>query len=229
MPDGQSQRATDESPMELRGNLVGPKSWRRVNAMAATVARQKKHLRTPAGCEGHFTRQQAALALGFASEFRIREFERQGILHSVRGPMRAAFYPRAEVLALKAQLALADAGTAQPETWSDAELLALLGHPKRTGEPRTALDLVLETQITIERAENVHDFWKRSEPTFRPAATAEVAPPPARAAATPTEPKASQERRGSQRLSRDSLIRNLRDPDPRIRAQAFTQLKEIES
>ena len=130
--------------------------------MAATVARQKKHLRTPAGCEGHFTRQQAALALGFASEFRIREFERQGILHSVRGPMRAAFYPRAEVLALKAQLALGETDHAESGTWTDAELLALLSHPKHNRESRTALDLVLETQITIERAERVYDFWKRS-------------------------------------------------------------------
>ena len=97
--------------------------------MAPATTRPRKHVQTPMGCEGHFTRQQAAEALGFASEFKIREFERKGLLRSVRGPMRAAFYPRAEVLALKAQLALSEPGRGSPDAWSDAELLALLGHP----------------------------------------------------------------------------------------------------
>jgi hypothetical protein len=105
----------------------------------------------------------------------------------------------------------------------------LLGHPKRSGDARTALDLVLETQISIERAERVHDFWKRCEPvsTSTRAAQATIAPSVADSPA-PSKPSPSQERRGAQRLSRDTLIRNLRDPDPRIRDQAFTQLKEIE-
>jgi len=179
------------------------------------------------GCEGYFTRQQAAQALGFASEFKIREFERKGRLRSVRGPMRTAFYPRAEVLALKAQLALSEPGRGSPDAWSDAELLALLGHPKRSGDARTALDLVLETQISIERAERVHDFWKRREPTWQSTAQATNAPSVADSPA-PSEPSASQERRGAERISRDTLIRNLRDPDPRIREQAFAQLKELE-
>jgi hypothetical protein len=167
--------------------------------------------------------------LGFASEFKIREFERKGLLRSVRGPMRAAFYPRAEVLALKAQLALSEPGRVSPDAWSDAELLAMLGHPKRSGDARTALDLVLETQISIERAERVHDFWKRSQPVSRSADPA--IPTRVRSAAalsSPPEPVAKQERRGAERLSRDTLIRNLRDPDPRIREQAFAQLKDIE-
>jgi hypothetical protein len=197
--------------------------------MAPATDRPRKHLPTPVGCEGYFTRQQAAQALGFASEFKIREFERKGRLRAVRGPMRAAFYPRAEVLALKAQLALSEPGRTSPDAWSDDELLALLGHPKRSGDARTALDLVLETQISIERAERVHDFWKRCEPASQSTAPTQATAAPSIAdSPTPSEASASLERRGVERLSRDTLIRNLRDPDPRIREQAFAQLKELE-
>jgi hypothetical protein len=74
--------------------------------------------------------------------------------------MRTAFYARAEVLAVKAELdqesPWADDG------WTDAELLVLLRHPHREGRTRTALDLVLETQISIERAEKVYAFWVSS-------------------------------------------------------------------
>jgi hypothetical protein len=190
-----------------------------------------KHLQSPIGCEGYFTRKQAAQALGFASEFKIREFERQGVLRSVRGPMRAAFYARPEILALKAQLALSEPGRVSTDAWTDAELLALLGHPKRSGEKRTALDLVLETQINIERAEHVYKFWQRCEPTPR---TTDPQSAQAATASTTTDtiaspsPLATHERRAEQRLSRDNLIRNLRDPDPRVREQAFARLKESE-
>jgi hypothetical protein len=196
----------------------------------AWMAPGRKHLQSPAGCEGHLTRQQAARVLGFASEFKVREFERKGLLRSVRGPMRAAFYPRAEVLALKAQLGLSEPDRGSPDAWTDAELLALLGHPKRSGDARTVLDLVLETQINIERAERVHDFWKRHEPSPRIASTSSVQTtmsPFSAEANAPSASHATQERRGEQRRSRDSLIRNLRDPDPRVRELAFAQLKEL--
>jgi len=210
--------------------------------MASSTRLPHKHLQSPpAGCEGYLTRRQAARVLGFASEFKIREFERKGMLHSVRGPMRAAFYPRPEILALKAQLALNEPGQAPPDAWTDAELLALLGHPKRTGETRTVLDLVMETQISIERAERVYDFWTRRETApisadkmVAPAtvassmvAPAMVAPSAVGVCADP-EPPAGEERRAGSRLSRDSLIRKLRDPDPRVRAEAFAKLKDSE-
>jgi hypothetical protein len=169
--------------------------------------------------------------LGFASEFKIREFERKGLLRSVRGPMRAAFYPRPEVLALKAQLGLREPGRVPPDAWTDAELLALLSHPKRGGDARTVLDLVLETQISIERAERVHDFWKRCQPASRAAGGSSAQATTTRSIAdahTGPAELATHERRGEPRLSRDSLIRNLRDPDPRVREQAFVQLKESE-
>jgi hypothetical protein len=189
-------------------------------------ARPRKHLQSPDGCEGYWTRQQAARALGFASEFKIREFERKGLLRSVRGPMRAAFYPRPEVLALKAQLGLGEPGRLLPDAWTDAELLALLGHPKRSGDARTSLDLVLETQISIKRAERVHDFWKRCESALQSAHSAPASSTPdSTALHAPSHPPASPERRGTQRLSHDGLIHKLRDPDPRVREQAFAQLK----
>jgi hypothetical protein len=200
--------------------------------MASPTHLPYKHLQSPpAGCEGYLTRRQAARALGFASEFKIREFERKGMLHSVRGPMRAAFYPRPEILALKAQLALSEPGQAPPDAWTDAELLALLGHPKRTGETRTVLDLVMETQISIERAERVYDFWTGREtasmPTAKIVAPAAVAPSVVGVRAD-SKPPAGEERRAGSRLARDTLIRNLRDPDPRVRAEAFAKLKESE-
>ena len=191
--------------------------------------RAPKHLQSPAGCEGYLTRRQAALALGFASEFKIREFERRGVLHSVRGPMRAAFYPRPEIIALKAQLALSEPGQVRPEAWTDAELLALLVHPKRTGEARTVFDLVMEAQISIERAERIHDFWTRHASMSASGAAVKSTTASSEAdVQAGMKATAREERRGETRLSRDSLIRNLRDPDPRVREAAFAKLKERE-
>jgi hypothetical protein len=257
----------------------------------------RKPPRTPPGCENHLTRQQAAQLLGFSSEFKIRQLEREGRLQAVRGPMRTAFYARAEVLAVKAELAQESPGQETPDGWTDAELLLLLGSPTRQGRPRSALDLVLETRISIERAERVYAFWnsaraaepapsaarlpasqsRASEPVtavdHRPQdeRTAKAAPtaadqpavnpaaavvspavavkpmvavdtgvPQRRAAGAtsapvlvaeplPTAPPADQnsgERRSEDRLSRDVLIQQLRDPDPRIRHRAFALLKE---
>ena len=121
--------------------------------MAPIDVASRKQVRRPAGCESHLTRRQAAALLGFASEFKVREFERQGFLRSVRGPMHTAFYARPDVLALKARLAQA---AALPQTeWSDADLIALLEHPGPAGQ-RTALDLVTEARISIERAERIY-------------------------------------------------------------------------
>jgi hypothetical protein len=195
--------------------------------MTPVTPRPSKHPQSPTGCEGYLTRKQAARALGFASEFKIREFERKGLLRSVRGPMRTAFYARPEILTLKAQLALSEPGPVLADAWTDAELLALLSHPKRSGGKRTALDLVLETQISIERAERVFEFRRRSEPGARSAGEdtrpSNTSPP---VEVHPPSSPTSHDRRGEERLSRDSLIRNLRDPDPCVREQAFLRLKE---
>jgi hypothetical protein len=47
---------------------------------------------------------------------------------------------------------------------------------------------------------------------------------PAAAAIAIASPKES-ERRGSARISRDALIKELRSPDPRIRKEAFERLR----
>jgi hypothetical protein len=187
----------------------------------------RKHVRAPAGCEAHLTRRQAAALLGFGSEFKIREFERQGLLRSVRGPMRTAFYSRAEVLALKARLALPEVQKDASASWTDADLIALLEHPKTGGQPRSALDLVMDTRISIERAERVYAFWAKvaARPSPSPAARPCAASPPAPVAM----PQPDGERRAEERLTRDSLIRVLRDPDPRVREQAFARLRESRS
>jgi hypothetical protein len=270
-----------------------------------SVSPYRKPPRTPPGCEDHLTRQQAAQLLGFSSEFKIRQLEREGRLQSVRGPMRTAFYARADVLAVKAELGRELLGQEATDGWTDAELLLLLRTPNRDGRQRTALDLVLETRISIERAERVFAFWAGSqsgpgvalpqgqpgrsqaettsapqplprEPKSAPPPAAKelpvtatkpdavvqpsiavekAAPEPAVAAPAssahrpaavemprtaapasttapaPAKPRESDEneRRGEDRLSRDALIAQLRDPDPRVRGRAFALLKELQA
>ena len=187
-------------------------------AMSFPKSEPRKQLRRPAGCEDHLTRRQVAALLGFASEFKVRELERQGQLRSVRGPMRAAFYSRPDVLALRARLAHLDPERCASQAWSDADLITLLEHPGPSGEPRTALDLVVEARVSIERATQVHAFWLRQR-----------SPEPGKASPAPLpagETGSNGERRGQGRLSRDSLIHELRDPDPRVRQQAFERLRE---
>jgi hypothetical protein len=287
--------------MELGENLPAARAGVPSKVMAHLQPATRRQLRRPAGCEGHLTRRQAAAVLGFASEFKVREFERQGLLRSVRGPMRTAFYPRPDVLALKARLAQSEC--ASPDEWTDADLIALLEHPTETGRARTALDLVTEARISIERAERAHAFWAKGATTAPaphplssaqrplPAARGEAgsgaphplssaqrplpatrgeagsgaphplssadlgeavpAPHPLSSAQRPLSPghfgsttpanpprgfaapspaargeAGSGERRGEDRLARDSLIRELRDPDPRARQQAFERLRE---
>lgn len=226
--------------MELGENLPSRADGLSSQVMPRVGMTVRKQLRRPAGCEGYLTRRQAAAVLGFASEFKVREFEQQGQLRSVRGPMRAAFYPRAEILALKAKLAQHEPQRAVPEDWSDADLIALLAHPRGDGGARTALDLVVETRISIERAERVHGFWASSRGTGGLSA-----PHPPRSALSPNAPRppssarrplpmergevGAGERRAGDRLVRDSLIRELRDPDPRVRQQAFELLRESRS
>src|SRR6185436_14482558 len=98
------------------------------------------------------SRQQAARALGLPSEFKVRQLEKEGRLHPVRGALGSAWYPRAEVLARRGQEAPA-AGR-----WSDGQLLALL-REELAGRPRTVADLVVEAGVSIARAERVYRFW----------------------------------------------------------------------
>jgi len=199
--------------------------------MASPMSIRRKRPHAPPGCEGHLTRQQAAQVLGFSSEFKVRELEREGRLRSVRGPMRTAFYAREDVLAVKAELARAEPGRRGDDDWTDADLIVLLGCPVREGRPRTPLDLVLETGISVDRAQKVHAFWAGRQstpyPSPGPAPTPSSSQPPARSHETDRPPSyLSDERRSADRVSRDALIEDLRHPDPRVREQAFARLKE---
>ena len=190
--------------------------------MNAPTGRPRRKLLPPSGFEGHVGRHEAAALLGLPSEFKVRQLEKAGRLRSVRGPMGSAWYPRADVLALRPLLAeptpAAEVGLRRAPT--DAELLALL----RAGG-KSPVDLVVETGIGIGRAQKVHRFWLAHERPPAPGASPPelAAPPPA---VTPPEaPPAPLERRSPERRARAALIRQLRDPDPRLRAAAFAALR----
>jgi hypothetical protein len=215
--------------------------------MGYAISAGRKTVKPPLGCEGHLTRHQAAIHLGLRSEFKIRQFERDGRLHAVRGRMGTAFYPEAEVLALRA--ALGATPRPAPGRWSDADLIALLRQPTPSGRLRTAVDLVTEAKINIARAERVYRIWSKRDETLaarvtRAARLVRADEPAANIPSSVEHPSTVQapgafrptvagvdkpspsERRSAARVAHDGLVRSLRDPDPRVRAEAFSKLKE---
>src|SRR4029077_8905180 len=109
---------------------------------------RKKTIRPPSGFDHHLSRRDAALLLGFASEFKVRQLEKAGRLHPVRGVMGSAWYPPAEVAALRqVPPPRFDPGGNAPGggLWSDAALIAhLRGWVEYEGEApraRTIVDL----------------------------------------------------------------------------------------
>ena len=173
--------------------------------------------------------------LGFASEFKVRELQKQGRLRAVRGVMGSAWYPRVQVLALRDALAAppapgadstAAAHPASPGRWSDAQLVAHLRGRARAADgsgatrPRTPVDLVAETGISIARAERVYRFWLAHD--VHP--VADEARQRAGRSPAPTPPPA--ERRSESRVEHDALLQQMRAADPAIRAAAFAKLRE---
>jgi hypothetical protein len=161
--------------------------------------------------------------------------------------MDTAFYPEAEVLALRAEMVATPRPA--PGRWTDADLIALLRQPMSSGRLRTAVDLVTEAKIHISRAERVYRFWSKRDETLAarvtraarllrtPGKSADFPPvsgqpPAAQAPSVPglAAPAAdntpASERRSAARLAHDGLVRCLRDPDPRVRTEAFIKLKE---
>ena len=205
-------------------------------SMPSTRARQP--IRPPSGYEGFLSRRQAAAALGFASEFNVRRLEKEGRLRSVRGAMGSAWYPRAQVAALREELTAPRpldppaVGAERPDRstwparWSDAQLIAHLRARVRAldggaaSRARTAVDLVADTGISIARAERVYRFWLRNDahPTADEARGDE-------AAARSRTPAAPVERRSEERIERDALLLQIRDADPTVRAAAFEKLR----
>lgn len=200
------------------------------------------------------SRREAAALLGFASEFKVRQLEKEGRLHPIRGVMGSAWYPRSEVVALGGAAAAPGApnfgrGVGSPAIgrWQDAALIRHLraaASPNQDGGCRapTVVDLVADTGVSIARAEKVYRFWLAHDhhpvaaavragrggeagakgPTLKSvAATVNIA-----AAARFSVDPPPGERRGGERLERDTLILDLRNPDPGVRALAFRRLKD---
>ena len=171
-----------------------------------THATARKTIRPPSGFEDHLCRREAAALLGFASEFKVRQLEKEGRLRPVRGAMGSAWYPRAQVEALRGKSARPLSPTAPRVRWPDDALIALLRE-----KPRSIVDLVVDAGISISRAERVYRFWLAHE-----------GPPSPGEGSGGADPR---ERRSEERIEHDALVRQLRDADPRVRAAAFEKLK----
>jgi hypothetical protein len=122
------------------------------------LAGTRKTIRPPSGFEDHLCRRDVAALLGFASEFKVRQLEKEGRLHPVRGAMGSAWYPRRQVEALRATSARPSSPAAAGLRWPDDALIALLRE-----KPRTVVDLVVDAGISIARAERVYRFWQAHE------------------------------------------------------------------
>jgi hypothetical protein len=171
----------------------------------------RKTIRPPSGFEDHLCRRDAAALLGFASEFKVRQLEKEGRLRPVRGAMGSAWYPRGQLEALRGELARPLSPTAPRVHWPDDALIALLRE-----RPRTVVDLVVDAGISISRAERVYRFWLAHE---GPRSIGQRSVEQGSGDADPGE------RRSGERIEHDALVRQLRDADPRVRAAAFEKLK----
>lgn len=171
-----------------------------------TQTTTRKTIRPPSGFEDHLSRRDAAALLGFASEFKVRQLEKEGRLRPVRGAMGSAWYPRNQIDALRGKLVRPLTPTAQRVRWPDDALISLLRE-----KPRTVVDLVVDAGVSISRAERVYRFWLAHEGPSE----------------GPSEPRTEEptERRSGERLQHDALVRQLRDADPKVRVAAFEQLK----
>jgi hypothetical protein len=205
--------------------------------VSTPIARERQPIGPPSGHEGFLSRRQAAAALGFASEFKVRRLEKEGRLRPVRGVMGSAWYPRAQVLAVREALAAPPAMGAVGPTgapppalgrWTDAQLIAHLRGRARGvdggagSRPRTPVDLVADTGISIARAERVYRFWLAHD--AHPIAAEARARTAAGVSATRAAPA---ERRSEARIERDTLLQQMRDADPAVRTSAFEKLRAL--
>jgi hypothetical protein len=212
-------------------NCADPASKLAFSSVSTSPLRSRRSIRPPSGYEGFLSRRQAAAALGFASEFNVRRLEKEGRLRAVRGAMGSAWYPRAQIAALRDELAAPPSPLAAvagddmpvaPARWSDAQLIAHLRGRARAldggaaSRPRTPVDLVADAGVSIARAERVYRFWLRHD--AHPTAEEARVGAPAGAAAPP-------ERRSDARIEHDALLAQMRDADPAVRAAAFEKLR----
>ena len=118
----------------------------------------RKTIKPPSGFEDYLCRRDVAALLGFASEFKVRQLEKEGRLRPVRGAMGSAWYPRGQIEALRGKMARPLSPTAPRVRWPDDALIALLRE-----KPRTVVDLVVDAGVSISRAERVYRFWLAHE------------------------------------------------------------------
>jgi hypothetical protein len=148
--------------------------------------------------------------------------------------MGSAWYPRAQVQALRDELSapppLAGAPgltPAAPARWSDAQLIAHLRSRARAvdgsagARARTPVDLVADTGISIARAERVYRFWLAHDAHPLAVEARGGAPRAGRTRGAPVE------RRSGARIERDVLLQQMRDADPTVRAAAFDRLRAL--
>src|SRR6516165_5289468 len=163
----------------------------------------------PSGSEDVLSRKQAAQLLGFGSEFKVRQLEKQGRLRPVRCAMGSAWYPRSAVEALRSS-----GGRRPPPpkvaAQSDAALIAHLREASAE-RPRTVVDLVADLGVPISRAERVYRFWLRHD--AHPSAEAARAARDGKPQQPDPAPLTPAERRSRERLERDTLLERMRDPD----------------
>ncbi len=214
------------------------------------ITRQRSRLRAPDGLDDHVSRIEAARLLGYPSSFKVRQLEMQGRLPAVRGRLGSAWYARSDILALRASpvapvavppsrearapaVAPASPG-ARGRRRTDPELITYLrdfgARSPATARGPTVADLVADMGVSIARAQKVFRFWlthdghpaagqvRAHRGVGRPSEVP-LAEGPAPSLAAPAE------RRSAARLGRAGLIRQLRSPDPAVRAAAFEGLK----
>jgi hypothetical protein len=173
-----------------------------------TQTAARKAIRPPSGFEDHLCRRDAAALLGFASEFKVRQLEKEGRLRPIRGAMGSAWYPPGQLQALAGKIARPLSPTAPRVRWPDDALIALLRE-----KPRTVVDLVVDAGISISRAERVYRFWLAHEGPSAAAPGGQVEEPA--------------ERRSAERLEHAALVRQLRDANPKVRVAAFEKLRSL--
>jgi hypothetical protein len=137
--------------------------------------------------------------------------------------MGSAWYPRSAVEGLRRPGGGARPARPTATDQSDAALIAHLREPAG-GKPRTVVDLVADLGVPISRADRVYRFWLKHD--AHPAAEAARAARDGKPSEAGTVPPTPAERRSDERLERDSLLQRMRDPDPRVRAEAFEKLKK---
>lgn len=151
--------------------------------------------------------------------------------------MGSAWYPRVQVMALRDALVTPQPAASDPTAaagpsaqlgrWTDAQLVGYLrGRARATDgsgatRPRTPVDLVAETGISIARAERIYRFWLAHD--VHP--VADEARQRSRRG-TPSAAPTPAERRSEARVEHDALLRQMRDADPAVRAAAFAKLRE---